>query len=288
MEKVKILLDSISDIPLEWIEKLDVDVIPLHITWEKSGKTEDDSRDYDDLKDFWTELETVEDMPKTSQPTPVEFSKLYARYFNEGYDGVFVVTISSGMSGTYNSAIVAAKDYDDRVVVIDSGLASVANALMGYRIHELLQSGTKFSELEGIIRKDLSLGRYGAYFYVANFDFLRKGGRVSRFTGFVGTLLNLKVSIHINKEGMLVPFGKSRGTRKAHKQLIEKVRGYVKPGSNVRVAMVHSNNESEAMELFEALKKIYTVKEVILSPLGKAASSHVGPGTAGFGIERLD
>ncbi|HOO32648.1 MAG TPA: DegV family protein [Thermotogota bacterium] len=288
MEKVKILLDSISDIPLEWMEKMDVDVIPLHITWEKNRKTEDDCRDYDELERFWEELQTVEDLPKTSQPTPVEFLKLYEQYFSEGYDGVFVVTISSAMSGTYNSAVIAAKEYADKIVVIDSGLASVANALVGYRVHELLQSGKRFNELEPIIREDLTAGRFGAYFYVANFDFLRKGGRVSRFTGFVGTFLNLKVAIYINDEGILVPFGKSRGMKKAHKQLIEKAIECVKPGSKVRLAMVHSKNEAEAMELLEALKKVYEVTEWCLSPLGKAASSHVGPGTAGFGLERIE
>ena len=129
--------------------------------------------------------------------------------------------------------------------------------------------------------------RFGAFFYVSNFNFLRKGGRVSRFASFVGTMLNLRVSIFINDDGEMIPFGKSRGTKKAQKLVISKAQEFFPHGSKVRLTMVHSRNEEECLKLQKMLESEYQVVESIITPMGKVISSHVGPGTAGFGIERL-
>ncbi len=288
MEKIKIIVDSTGDMPLDWIKKMDVDVIPLHILWEERGITEDDSRNYDDLKKFWNDLDNEDDLPKTSQPTPVEFKQRYDRYFDEGYSSIFVITLSSALSGTYNSAIIAAKEYGERVQVIDSKIASSAIALMVYRASELITQGLDVISLKEQMLKERAERRFGAYFYVSNFNFLRKGGRVSGFASFVGNMLNLRVSIFINDEGEMIPFGKSRGTKKSQKLVIKKAHEDFPPGSKVRLSMVHSRNEDECSKLLKMLESEYEVVESIITPMGKVISSHVGPGTAGFGIERLE
>ncbi|HPF16657.1 MAG TPA: DegV family protein [Thermotogota bacterium] len=287
MERTKILVDSTGDMPLEWIKKMDVDVIPLHILWEERGINEDDSRNYDDLKQYWDDLDKEEDLPKTSQPTPVEFKQRYDRYFEEGYAAVMVITLSSSLSGTYNSAIIAAKEYGERIQVIDSKTASSAIALMVYRASELLAEGMDVLKAKDELMKEIENKRFGAFFYVSNFNFLRKGGRVSRFASFVGTMLNLRVSIFINENGEMIPFGKSRGTKKAQKLVISKSHEFFPQGTKVRLTMVHSRNEEECENLLKMLKSEYEVVESVYTPMGKVISSHVGPGTAGFGIEKL-
>jgi len=287
MERTKIIVDSTGDMPLEWIKKMDTDVIPLHILWEERGINEDDSRNYEDLKKFWDDLDKEEDLPKTSQPTPVEFKQRYDRFFEEGYTSIFVITLSSALSGTYNSAIIAAKEYGDKVQVIDSKIASSAIALMVYRTSELLSEGLDVVSVKEKMLKEMEEKRFGAFFYVSNFNFLRKGGRVSRFASFVGTMLNLRVSIFINDEGEMIPFGKSRGTKKAQKLVIKKAQEFFPSGSKVRLTMVHSRNEDECTKLLKMLESEYEIVESVITPMGKVISSHVGPGTAGFGIERL-
>ena len=287
MERTKILVDSTGDMPLEWINKMDVDVIPLHILWEERGINEDDSRNYDDLKQYWDDLDKEEDLPKTSQPTLVEFKQRYDRYFEEGYAAVMVITLSSSLSGTYNSAIIAAKEYGERIQVIDSKTASSAIALMVYRASELLAEGMDVLKAKDELMKEIENKRFGAFFYVSNFNFLRKGGRVSRFASFVGTMLNLRVSIFINENGEMIPFGKSRGTKKAQKLVISKSHEFFPQGTKVRLTMVHSRNEEECENLLKMLKSEYEVVESVYTPMGKVISSHVGPGTAGFGIEKL-
>ncbi|HOO32647.1 MAG TPA: DegV family protein [Thermotogota bacterium] len=288
MEKTKILVDSTGDMPLEWMKKLDADVIPLHVLWEERGITEDDSRNYDDLKKFWDDLVKEDDLPKTSQPAPVEFKNKFEQYFNEGYTNIFVLTLSTQLSGAYNSALLAAKEYGDRIVVLDSKFASSVNALVVYRIRELLDSGLPLQAVWSQVKEERENGRFGAFFYISNFDFLRKGGRVSGFASFVGTMLNLRVSLFINEEGIMIPFGKSRGTKKAQKFIIKKAQEYIEPGSKVRLAMVHVKEEEEVLKLLKMLESDFEVVESVITPMGKVIASHVGPGTAGFGIEKLD
>ncbi|MDN5360337.1 MAG: fatty acid kinase fatty acid binding subunit [Thermotogaceae bacterium] len=287
MEKTKIIVDSTGDMPLEWIKKMNVDVIPLHIFWEERGISEDDSRNYDDLKKYWDDLDKEEDLPRTSQPTPVEFKQRYDRYFDEGYSSILVITLSSALSGTYNSAIISAKEYGDKVQVIDSKTASSAIALMVYRASELLSEGKDVITVKEQLLKEMEQKRFGAFFYVSNFNFLRKGGRVSHFASFVGNMLNLRVSIFINDDGEMIPFGKSRGAKKAQKLVISKAQEFFPKGSKVRLTMVHSRNEEECLKLQKILESEYQVSESIITPMGKIISSHVGPGTAGFGIEKL-
>ena len=272
MERTKIIVDSTGDMPLEWIKKMDADVIPLHILWEERGINEDDNRNYDDLKKYWDDLDNEEDLPKTSQPTPVEFKQRYDRFFEEGYSSIFVITLSSALSGTYNSAIIAAKEYGDKVQVIDSKTASSAIALMVYRTSELLSEGLDVVSVKEKMLKEMEEKRFGAFFYVSNFNFLRKGGRVSSFASFVGTMLNLRVSIFINDEGEMIPFGKSRGTKKAQKLVIKKAQEFFPQGSRVRLTMVHSRNEDECNKLLKMLESEYEVVESIITPMGKVIS----------------
>jgi DegV family protein with EDD domain len=288
MEKTKILVDSTGDMPLEWMQKLDADVIPLHVLWEERGITEDDNRNYEDLKKFWDDLATEDDLPKTSQPTPVEFRTKFEKYFEEGYTNIFVLTLSSAMSGTYNSALLAAKEYGDKIEVLDSKFASSVNALVVYRIRELLDTGMVLKDVWKTVKEERENGRFGAFFYISNFDFLRKGGRVSGFASFVGTMLNLRVSLFIDDEGIMIPFGKSRGTKKAQKFVIKKAQEFIAPGSRIRLAMVHVKEEEETLKLLKMLENEYEVVDSVITPMGKVIASHVGPGTAGFGIEKLD
>ncbi len=287
MKKIKIILDSTGDLPLNWIEKLDVGNIPLHVLWEDSNTAEDDIRDFESIKKYWDRLDYSESLPKTSQPTPMEFKILFQNCFSEGYEQIFVICLSSAMSGTFNSAEIAAREFENKVAVFDSKMASAANALIARRARELAEAGKDVFEIKEIITRERFAHRFGAYFYVSNFNFLVKGGRVSKFAGFVGNLLNLRVSIFIDDAGNMIPFGKSRGSKKAQKNLIAELEKLIPEGESIVLTMVNSDNLEESKELAELLRKKYDVKEIEFTPMGKVISSHVGPGTAGFGVEWL-
>lgn len=286
MKKVKILLDSTGDIPKEWLEKYDVSIVPLHITWPNGDKEDDDTRELKDLKEYWKKLRETDKLPVSSQPSPAEFLEIYQEAKNRGYDEILVLCISTAMSGTFNSATLASREIDIPIRVVDTKKASGVNALVAMRARELLNEGKNVEEVGKLLENEIASGRFHAVFYVSNFDYLVKGGRVSKFQGFVGNLLSINVGIYIDhKTGEMIPFKKVRGSKKAQKTLIEKIIEEVPEGSSVDVILVHADNEEGIRPLEEALKKIYNVRSPIdVSYMGKVISTHVGPGTAGFGL----
>ncbi|MFN3284312.1 MAG: DegV family protein, partial [Pseudothermotoga sp.] len=125
MPKMKIVLDSTCDIPREWIKKLDVAIAPLHIVWP-NGDQEDDTRDLEKIQDFYKRVSAAKELPKSSQPSVGEFVSLYREIEKDGYEQILVICISTKLSGTYDSALSAAKEVKIPVFVIDSKLASAA------------------------------------------------------------------------------------------------------------------------------------------------------------------
>ncbi len=284
MPKMKIVLDSTCDIPREWIKQLDIAISPLHIVWP-NGDQEDDTRDLEKIQDFYKRVSTAKELPKSSQPSVGEFVSLYREIQKDGYEQILVICISTKLSGTYDSALSAAKEVKIPVFVIDSKLASAAVSLPARRARELEKEGLSAQKIVELLEQDIKNGRYKAIFYVSNFDFLVKGGRVSRMQGFFGSLLNVHVGLWIDPEGKLVPFEKARGTKRAQEMLVNKALSLVPKGSKVRLLMVDADARESTRVLLEMLKQHYEVLDVGFTEMGKVITTHVGPGTAGFGLE---
>jgi DegV family protein with EDD domain len=287
MGRFKIVLDSTSDVPRGWTEKFDLEIIPLHVTWP-DGSQEDDTRDLSEIQSFYDRISKAKELPKSSQPSVGEFLNLYEKIKKQGYEEIVVMTISTALSGTHDSAVQAAKQFDLPVHVIDTKLASAAMPLPARRARELEKEGKSTTEIVKIIENDLKAGRYKAIFYVSNFDFLVKGGRVTRLQGFLGTLLNIHVGLFINEEGKLIPFEKARGQKRAQEMLIKKALSMVPEGKRVRLLMVDANERESTKVLLEMLKQHYNVLDAEFTEMGKVITTHVGPGTAGFGMEVIE
>ena len=284
--RIKILVDSTSDIRADWLEKYDADMVPLKVIWS-DGTSEDDERDPKALMNFYEKLKVSPEIPKTSQPTVFEFLQKYRNAEQGGYEGVVVITLSSKMSGTLNAAKTAAKESRIPVEVFDTKLASSINALIVRRARELADSGMNPKEIVERLRQEREQKSFQALFYVSDFNFLVKGGRVSKFQGFIGAMLKIKVGLWINYEGEMVPFDKARGKTRAFDLLIERAGKEIPFGTSVRLAMIHSDAETEARELLERLKEKYHVLESSFHMTGKVITTHVGPGMCGFGIENV-
>ncbi len=284
--RIKILVDSTADIRRDWLEKYDADLVPLKVIWP-DGTSEDDSRDPDDLMKFYNKLKNSSEIPKTSQPTVFEFLQKYRSAEQAGYEGVVVITLSSKMSGTLNSAATAAKESKIPIEVWDTKLASSVNALIVRRARELAIEGKNPEQIVEELQRERDAKKLQAFFYVSDFNYLVKGGRVSRFQGFLGTMFKIKVGIWINYEGEMIPFDKARGKSKAYDLLVGKVGNEIPFGSHVKLAMIHADAENEAKELLEKLKENYDVVDSSFHMTGKVITTHVGPGMCGFGIERL-
>ncbi len=284
--RIKILVDSTADIRRDWLKKYDADMVPLKVIWP-DGTSEDDGRDPDDLMKFYNRLKNSPEIPKTSQPTVFEFLQKYRSAEQSGYEGVVVITLSSKMSGTLNSAATAAKESKIPVEVWDTKLASSINALVVRRSRELASEGKTPRQIVEELQRERDSKKLQAFFYVSNFNYLVKGGRVSKFQGFLGTVLKIKVGIWINYEGEMIPFDKARGKSRAYDLLVEKLGNEISFGSRVRLAMIHANAENEAKGLLEKLEEKYDVVDSSFHMTGKVITTHVGPGMCGFGIEKI-
>lgn len=282
--RIKILVDSTSDIRPDWLEKYDADVVPLKVIWT-DGASEDDERDPQALMSFYERLKNSPEIPKTSQPTVFEFLQRYRNAEQAGYEGVVVITLSSKMSGTLNAATTAAKESGIPVEVFDTKLASSVNSLVVRRARELADTGMTPKEIVKKLEVERKSKAFQALFYVSDFKFLVKGGRVSKFQGFIGTVFKIKVGLWIDYNGEMVPFDKARGRSRAYDLLIGRVGKEIPFGTRVRLAMIHSDAENEAKELLEKLKEKYDVVEASFHMTGKVITTHVGPGMCGFGIE---
>lgn len=282
--RIKILVDSTADIRKDWLEKYDADLVPLKVIWP-DGASEDDSRDPNDLMKFYNKLKNSPEIPKTSQPTVFEFLQRYRSAEQAGYEGAVVITLSSKMSGTFNSAATTAKESKIPIEVWDTKLASSVNALIVRRARELANEGETPKQIVEELQRERDAKRLQAFFYVSDFNYLVKGGRVSKFQGFLGTMFKIKVGVWINYEGEMIPFDKARGKSKAYDLLVEKVGNEIPFGSRVRLSMIHAGAENEAKELLEKLKEKYDVVDSSFHMTGKVITTHVGPGMCGFGIE---
>ncbi len=284
--KVKILVDSTADLPFSWFEKYDIDSIPLYVVWE-DGRMEPDVRDENAIKDFYERIRKTPTIPKTSQPSVEDFKKYYTRYEEEGYDAVMVFTISSELSGTYNSAVQASKEVKIPVHVLDTKLASGAVPLPARVARELLNEGKSPEEVLKVIEERLKKGDFKAIFYVSDFNYLVKGGRVTKVQGFLGTLLKVRVCLDI-EDGKLIPYRKVRGDKNAIEALLEKLAEDTPAGSKIRVIGVHADCETGVVDLLNAARQRYEIVDEIISPMGKVITTHVGPETVGFGVEVLE
>jgi len=153
--KVKILIDSTSDFPKELIKPWDVDIVPLYVIWPDGTTEKDDTRDFNELKKFYEKLKTAPELPKSSQPTVEDWKAKYEEAKKNGYDGVLVITISSAMSGTFNSAVLASKEVDIPVRVVDSKMASTAISPMVRYARELFDLGLGLEEVAQELEKKI-------------------------------------------------------------------------------------------------------------------------------------
>ncbi len=204
---------------------------------------------------------------------------MYAEALQEA-DHVLSIHISSKLSGTLQSAELAASRFPGRIILFDSQAASLGIGMMVLRAKELLDQGQGLNgvvaELERI-RQD-----HFVRFTVATLEFLKRGGRIGGAQALLGTLLNIKPILTL-KEGRVETAGRARGERKAREAILEDFRTWGKGRPRIRAFFLYSAEERAVKELKEGvLSSGLPVEEALVSELGAVIASHTGPGTYGL------
>ncbi|MEZ2457848.1 DegV family protein [Salinicoccus roseus] len=270
---MQLIADSCSDISVEELDRMEIEMIPLKITI--------DDKDYLDQFDISSTevLDAISEgkRPLTSQANPEDFTKVFQKYVERG-EPVLYIAFSSELSGTYQSAVIAKDtildDHPDAdITIIDTKAASYGLGLIVERAHGYLESGLSKDEVIAKVEKDVKDIRH--FFTVDDLDYLAKGGRLSKGQAFLGGLLNIKPLLHV-EEGKLVPLEKHRGTKKVHSSMVKHL---IADNVTREVHITQANAEAQAEQLKQKILDGTTITDVRISTIGPTISSHTGNGT---------
>ena len=275
MNNVKIITDTACDLTMDFLGSQGIRVVPMAINFADQSYRDgiDLSRD-----EFYRLLTSADKLPTTSQPTPGDFLQVMQEVIAADHEAL-VITISSAMSGTYESALMAQEQLEhhkDRVAVFDSRTASLGEGLLVLKAQEMAKAGQK----KGEILKTLTQIRSHLFsvFTLNTLEYLQKGGRISRVEAVMGEVLNIKPILEVNKEGRIVAREKARGRRRAIKRLLEIMAEDGRELYTQLITIGHSRCEEEAVAFADELKKLYNVKEIHIGELSSTVGTHTGPG----------
>lgn len=248
MSKVGIVTDSTCDLRPEELEALGVVMVPLTVHFG-----DESFRDWLDLTpdEFYPRLASFRGLPTTSQPSPADFTAAYDALAESGVTSIVSIHLSAALSGTFESAMLAAKTSKIPVLVVDTKRASQGTGLIVKAAVEARDSGMDAAGIEKLAIE--VAGSCRLYFLLDTLDNLVKGGRAGKATGLAASLLNIKPVLQVNQDGIIEPFKKVKGRSKAIAALAQHVAEDSKANGRMRCALLHACNEADAKELEEAI-----------------------------------
>lgn len=272
MPGIKIATDSTADLPLALIKEYDIAVIPLKVFFGEKCY-----REGVDLTppEFFEKLTAFEKLPATSQPSPGEFQNFYEDLTKDG-STVISIHISSLMSGTSQSALIARPCFPDRdITVIDSKQVSMALGIVVLAAARAAKEGKNKEEIIEIVRT--MIGKVQTYFVVDTLEYLEKGGRIGKATAFLGTMLNIKPVLTI-QDGVITPCEKIRGKGKALERIIEIAKDYAEQHGCLRSVILHGNVLDDTIKFHQRVSEELKCPEIIIGDIGAVVGTHTGPG----------
>jgi fatty acid kinase fatty acid binding subunit len=275
-ENTAIVLDSTSDYPEAAARFPNMRFVPLYVRFG-----DDTYRDYVELgpAEFYEKLRTSPVTPATAQPTPQDFVTAYEELGS--YERIYSLHVSSKVSGTFQSAELAAQEIGgEKVRVVDTLTASLAIAMLAHAIQRRLARGTTDEEISALVdrfRTDCDV-----VFTVETLEYLQRGGRIGRAQAIAGSLLNLRPVLGI-QDGEVVAVARVRGRQKALAEFERRFVESTTDGPGLRVAIAHADAADWVGTLSELVWRVRPTSEIeFTSTLGAVVGTHAGPGAVGF------
>jgi len=274
MAEIQVVTDSACDLSPDTAQERDIRVVPLKIRF---GSEEFVDREELSTKEFWDRVITGEVIPETAAPSPGAFQEAFEEAAGRGHSGVLCVTISSGLSATYQAASTAAAAVGGRIPVriVDSLTLTLGQGLLALAACDLAERGEPLDLICASIEELKTRTR--VYGVVESLDFLRQGGRIGGAAHLVGSLLSIKPVIEV-RDGVVEVESKQR-TRIRSLQYLASKAVDSSPLERLGVANGAAKDIDEVLEL---LKNVETENEVIVTDLGPVIGSHAGPGSIGL------
>ncbi len=291
MSKAAIITDSNSGITQAQAKELGIYVLPMPFTMEGQEFFEDISLTQ---AQFYEKLEGEIEIA-TSQPSPEAVTSLWDKVLKD-YDEIVHIPMSSGLSGSCQTAMLLAEDYDGRVRVVNNQRISVTQRQSALDAKALAEAGRTAAEIEQILmdtRMDSDI-----YIMVDTLKYLKKGGRVTPAAAAIGEILRIKPVLQIHGE-KLDAFAKARNIKAAKTLMVNAVKKNIQenlgeiPAADAKnapwIAMAHTQNEEEAKLWREELQEEFPGYEIHIDPLSLSIACHIGPGALALTwTKRLD
>ncbi len=273
---IKIITDSTSDITQIDAKEKNITVVPLCVRFDqeefKDGVTLSS-------QEFYAKLQNSKTLPITSQPSPDEFLKHFEEAKESG-DEVIVITLSSTLSGTYQSAMLAKSMCEyDKIYLVDSQTVTLSlKVLVDYAI-DLREKGTSFEDMISILEEAKT--RIKLFAVVGTLEYLKKGGRLSSTAAIAGTLLGIKPIIKV-ENGTVAMAAKARGTNSA----FNKISSLIEENGGIDMSMPYTlgySGSPESLDAFQPfIEKAFDLSNSKVSIIGATVGVHAGPGACGI------
>ena len=279
---MQIVTDSGTDLNLSAQEKaeLNVHVVPLNVTLD--GVTYREGIDIEPGA-FYDLLAESKNLPITSQPSAGEFAELY-RQLAASDPEILSIHMTSGLSGTFNSALAGAELVPEaHVTHFDTKTLS---AVAGWQVEAAARAGKAGWSVDRILQLVKKIGDACESVYTLNeLRYLIHGGRISHMKGLIASLINIKPLIGVEKEnGTYIQLGQVRTFKGALMGLVNQIKKKHAPGSELRVQVLHSFNPEGAEMLREQIDKIYKCNWLPMGPMSLVLGAHTGPSMVGVGF----
>lgn len=273
---IKIITDGAADLPLSFINELDVKVVPLNVSFgEQCYKTGIDI----DNETFYRMMKESAELPKTSCPAPYDFLEAYKEVPED--KAIIVFSLSKALSGTYESAVVGMnmlleEQPHRKIAVLNTKTGSCGQILLIDEAAKLINGGAGFDEV--IANAQASIESMNTLVLLDTLENVVKGGRLSKAKAAIANALNIKIILEVSKEGSIEVREKVRGDKKVLRRFIEQIAEGGQDFEKKVLTMTHSNCEEKAMSILKEIQERYNFKETILSEIGPLIGTYAGEG----------
>ena len=293
MDKFIISTDTTCDLPLDYCQTNNIDIHALYykINVDSQGAASEEGIVYGgdsqlEPKVFYSAMRSGS-MPTTMASNPEDSKDIFRKRVKEGYD-IIHIAFSSALSSSFQNASIAASEIKEefpgsRITVIDTLAASMGEGLLVYKAISFMKDGHTYDETVNYIESiKLNISHQ---FTVDDLFHLHRGGRVSKATAIIGTLVGIKPLLHVDNEGRLISIGKTRGRRKSLSALVDKMTATMGSHNNDTVMISHGDSLEDAEYVASLIREKTDIKDIIINYVCPTIGAHSGPGTIALFFE---
>lgn len=284
-----LLVDSCCDLPYDYIEKNDIQLVSMIINLNNKEYVDDLGKTFN--YNWFMEQLKEGAMPSTSQINIGTYSDVFKKYVNSE-EPLLYLAFSSNLSGSFNNALSALNMLEEEngklpVTIVDSKAACLSEGLL---IKEIINQRDQGKSLEEVIAwLDSTINKVHSWVTVNDLNHLERGGRISKTSATIGSLVKIKPIIHIDEAGRLISVGKVRGRKKALEKIVDETKRTIINEESQTLLIAYAGDLEAGNYVKELILKKLNVKDVELLPMGPTISSHTGYGAIAvfsFGIDK--